>query len=145
MQNNRRKTLLINRTFQLSFIKLAFAFLCMIYLLCVGVGVWLINPIFDYAQSLGSKEMNELTLLLDELAFYGPIVLGILFVVISCFVVAASLLMTHKIAGPLYNLEESMKGMLENNELRSIRFRRGDYFSNIESSFNRFIDQITLK
>lgn len=145
MQNNRRKTLLINKTFQLSFIKYSFIFLCLIFGVFIVVGHWLIAPIYDYANEMGMREIGELNIILEELKFYAPIVLGLLFVVICCFFAAASLLISHKIAGPLYNLEESMKLMLENKELRSIHFRKDDYFNSLEKSFNQFVDKMTLK
>lgn len=145
MQNNKRRTLLINRPFQLSFMKYSFIFLCIIFGIFVVVGYWLISPVFEYVNEVGMKELGDLNLVVEEFKFYAPIVIGLLFVVVCCFFAAASLLITHKIAGPLYNLEESMKMMMEKKELRTIRFRKDDYFTNIESSFNHFVDKITFK
>lgn len=36
---------------------------------------------------------------------------------------------THKIVGPIYRLRKSMEGLLNNEEIRPVKLRKGDFFS----------------
>ncbi|MEH0861017.1 MULTISPECIES: hypothetical protein [Halobacteriovorax] len=56
------------------------------------------------------------------------------------------LTMSHKIAGPLYRLNNHFKKLAKSEEdeehfLEKVTFRKGDYFREIEDSFNDLVDK----
>ena len=68
----------------------------------------------------------------------------ILFLIIAVINVAVILLtgilISHKVAGPLYRL----RTFLENKDILNaerVKFRKGDYFLDIENSLNSFIER----
>lgn len=54
------------------------------------------------------------------------------------------LTMSHKIAGPLYRLNQHFKSLSSSDKipvLEKVRFRKGDYFKELEDSFNELVDR----
>jgi len=63
-------------------------------------------------------------------------------VVVVLLITIQGLRYSHKIAGPLYRLNQDMKSMATDGTLKTIKFRTGDYFPEIEQSFNQLITKI---
>ena len=60
-----------------------------------------------------------------------------------CLVVFSTcIFFSHKIAGPLYNLNRQLKKVKEMDSLETIKFRKGDYFKEIEESYNEAVEHI---
>ena len=57
-----------------------------------------------------------------------------LFVAIYLFVFG--LLYSHRIAGPIYRLQQDLKGFTAGKPLRRIKFRKGDYFQELANAVN---------
>lgn len=47
---------------------------------------------------------------------------------------------SHKVAGPLYRLKKNLEQSSMKN-LKSVGFRKGDYFTDIKDAFNAFISR----
>ncbi len=54
-------------------------------------------------------------------------------------IVAAGLMFSHRIAGPLYRLKKHLDQMVITGKLSQVTFRKKDYFIDVASSFNRHI------
>ncbi len=51
------------------------------------------------------------------------------------------LFMSHRIAGPIYRMVQELERMKEEGRLNRVRFRKGDYFTELGDAFNGVIDQ----
>lgn len=60
----------------------------------------------------------------------------------SLIVFSACIFFSHKIAGPLYKLNLSLKKITEMDSLETLSFRKGDYFSELETSYNNAVETI---
>jgi len=49
------------------------------------------------------------------------------------------ILVSHRIAGPLYQLEEAMKEYLETGVVKTVRFRKHDFAERVASLYNQVI------
>jgi len=56
--------------------------------------------------------------------------------------VIGGLLISHKIAGPLYRLKKELTVMEQNKKAHHLNFRDNDFFQEIPEQFNKFIDSL---
>ena len=134
----KRKSFLINRTFQLSIISW-FSLLC---LLLIGI-FYIANISFFHFLSNQALEagitsdhiyfslLNEQEVLMNKIFVYSS-----LFSIIV--IQLGGLFLSHKVAGPLYRLNQHLRSHNRQN-VTPLKFRKGDYFREIEESFNEFI------
>ncbi|MBL6988181.1 MAG: hypothetical protein ISR65_00295 [Bacteriovoracaceae bacterium] len=111
---------------QFRFVYVKFQLTLMAYILAPIV---LINSILVYNSS--SEETDIISLVLTLLAI----------VVVAIFY---SLNFSLRIAGPIHSFKMSLKKMkeIEGNALQHIKFRKGDFFTDLESDFNEYVDFI---
>jgi hypothetical protein len=53
-------------------------------------------------------------------------------------IAVGGLVLSHKVAGPLYRLTQHLKRSSPEN-IKPVQFRKGDYFPEIQDAFNEFI------
>ena len=138
-QQNRRRTYLINPRFQWRFIGfMATVSLLAISLLFVSnilffrnmehealsVGLTRDNPYFDFLQ----EQKSALSLLYFTVS-------GLVFVVMM----GLGILYSHRIAGPLYQLDRKMRRIASGEEPSPLQFRRRDQFVELAESFNAML------
>lgn len=136
---NRRKTYLINPRFQWRFI----GFMAVVSLLAISllyasnilffqdmerearsVGLTPDNPYFDFLQEQ-KWSLSKLYFGVAALVFVLMMVLGIRY--------------SHRIAGPLYQLNNRMKRIANGEDLSPVKFRRKDQFLELAENFNAMI------
>jgi methyl-accepting chemotaxis protein len=141
-QPNRRKTYLINPRFQWRFI----GFMAAVSLLAIGV-LFISNILFfrdmeAAARSVGLAPDNPYFDFLDEQKsalyrlFFG--VSAVAFVLMM----ALGILYSHRIAGPLHNLNNKMQRIAGGEEPSPVNFRRRDQFRELAESFNAMIGKL---
>ena len=140
---NRRKTYLINPRFQWRFI----GFMAIVSLLAISmlfvsnilffrnmeqearsVGLSPDNPYFDFLQ----EQKSALSAL-----YFG--VSGVVFVVMM----SLGIMYSHRIAGPLHNLNNKMKRIADGEDPSPVNFRRKDQFQELADSFNAMLARTT--
>lgn len=141
--SNRRRTYLINPRFQWRFIGfMATVSLVAIALLFVSnivffrdmerdalsVGLAADNPYFDFLTEQ-KADLSRLYFGVSALAFLLMMGLGILY--------------SHRIAGPLHNLNTKMKRIADGEDPTPLSFRRNDQFSELAESFNALVAKLT--
>lgn len=132
MQNN-RKTILINKKFQLRFAFVVCSFLIPFSLIFPTIVYHLFNTLIDYithdigTQSL--KTMEETQNQMIELL----VVFETLIILITFFI---SLYLSHKIAGPLFKLKKAMDESDHRKEFTDLKFRDGDHFEDLANEYN---------
>tara|TARA_B100000925_G_scaffold273240_1_gene237809 strand:+ start:4432 stop:4989 length:558 start_codon:yes stop_codon:yes gene_type:complete len=130
----KRRIYLINPKFQIKFALLVTAFL---------IGVSLIYPYTIYqiiesvAPALGDKA-KEFSQRKSDIF----LTLGIWQVCYSLIIFSACIFFSHKIAGPIYKLNTFLKKIPELGVLQTMYFRDGDYFRELEESYNAAIKSI---
>ena len=136
---NRRKTYLINPRFQWRFI----GFMAAVSLLAISmlfasnilffrnmeqearsVGLSPDNPYFDFLQEQKSA-LSTLYFGVSGLVFVSMMGLGILY--------------SHRIVGPLHNLNNKMKRIASGEDPSPLNFRQRDQFRELAESFNAMI------
>jgi methyl-accepting chemotaxis protein len=136
---NRRKAYLINPRFQWRFIGfmatvslLAIAMLFLSNILffrgmereALSVGLAADNPYFDFLQEQKAS-LSRLYIGISGLVFVLMMGLGILY--------------SHRIVGPLNNLNNKMRGIANGEDPSPLNFRRKDQFLELAESFNAMI------
>jgi len=142
---NRRRTYLINPRFQwrfigfmatVSLVAIALLFLSNIVFFrdmqrdALSVGLTADNPYFDFLQEQ-KADLSRLYFGVSALAFLLMMGLGILY--------------SHRIAGPLHNLNTKMKRIADGEDPTPLSFRRKDQFSELAESFNALIAKMTKR
>jgi methyl-accepting chemotaxis protein len=142
-QPNRRRTYLINPRFQWRFI----GFMAGVSLLAVAM-LYLSNILFfrnmaQEALSVGLAPDNPYFDFLDE----QKAALSRLYLAVSAAVVVVmvglGVLYSHRIAGPLRQLDGKMRGIAGGEPPSPLRFRRKDQFQELAVSFNAMIARFT--
>ena len=140
--DNQRKTsnILINSSFQFRFMRMIFGLLLVTYSSVIIVAYWIYGQVFDKLLEMDLPlEAQDLITNIREIDIF---IAALLFGALACFFLAASLLISHKIAGPLYNLESKIEEMIESGQLKNIKFRKGDFFPSLEQKFNELVSKI---
>ena len=119
-QDNLRKKLLINSSFQYGFIATVMLF--------VGF-IWLVLILFSYTYF---KFITEMT---DNAPFF--ITSFCLLMVFELCALLFSLWWSHKFAGPLYAFERHIDALLNENEVSPLSLRKGDKMKVLESLANK--------
>lgn len=59
---------------------------------------------------------------------------------IICLIAAWSIIVTHRIAGPIYRIEQDLKRVLQGENIDPIHLRRGDEFQELVKLLNQLIE-----
>ncbi|MBT3235711.1 MAG: hypothetical protein HN353_07155 [Bdellovibrionales bacterium] len=65
--------------------------------------------------------------------------------IISILLGIVGLYLSHRVAGPIYRLRESLRDMNQKDTLHSITFRKNDFFHDLLPIFNRHIEVVKSK
>ena len=143
--SNQRKVYLINPRFQLRvtsyFILLAginilISYACVFYFFDIfqskGVEIGLPkNHVFFMFIEDQITQMNSIFLIMAILTFFILLVAGVL--------------ISHRIAGPMYRLNQDLRVMADKRELKSLKFRKKDFFQEIPEAFNLVVEAFKVK
>lgn len=139
---SRRKVYLINPRFQYSFIAFScaagFISLCILYF-AILYFFWSFE---QRGISLGIPSNHIFFRFIDEQrqTMNMVFIAGAIFSFITTSI--GAIILSHKVAGPLYRLVKHLKNLNENKTLSEVKFRDGDFFIEVEESFNSFIRNI---
>jgi methyl-accepting chemotaxis protein len=134
-----RKKFLIQKGLQLkyvTFILLTVLGLSSLVVLTIHLSVWLAlvqSGSTPQTQSIIAEIMSNMNILF---MFEVPLVL-----LISVF---AAIMISHKVAGPVYRLQQAAKQVARGDLTSNVRLRRDDELQNLSSAFNSVIDNLQL-
>jgi methyl-accepting chemotaxis protein len=121
---------LINRKMQL---RLTFKFIALTVSFCLVIGVLVYHTIWPVVSGFVPLALiNQLKGLIFYRLFYFSIPLIIL--IMGCCIV-----FTHKIAGPIYNMESKLEQLLDGETPRLIVLRKGDELQELADKLNATI------
>lgn len=135
-----RKNYLINKKFQLNFllkIIVLSLFNNIIFLFAIN---YFFNDLEKTGQSIGIPK-NHLFFKFISHQYYELFFVVLLVSAFSTlFIFIFGLLMGHKIAGPMYRLKIEFESMAKEKRLNKLAFRKGDYFQEVQDSFNNLVE-----
>jgi hypothetical protein len=63
-------------------------------------------------------------------------------IVLNIIIFLFCLKFSHRVAGPIYNLTQHLNRIETLQDLKNVKFRKGDYFQELEDAFNNFVKKI---
>ncbi len=144
MGKNQRslKNYLINPSYQLKYI--LYNSLLGFILTCLYAYVFYVHINENYSILIDLSDMTTETreLLYRELKNIITILI-ISSVAFLCAAAIVGVVISHKVAGPMFKLESTMREMIENKDFkRRVKFRPGDEFQSIANTFNKLLDKV---
>ena len=131
-----RKVLLINRPFQVSFLK----HVLLLAVLVLGIFYTALHFLFysfrKQGLDMGLDENHVFFRFIDKQQFTMDMIFGITMVITVIVIVAYGLLLSNRVAGPLHRLKIYLEQYKDSNENKELKFREGDYFSEIADALN---------
>lgn len=137
---HRRKIYLINPRFQYSFI--IFASTIGLVSLCIFYFA-ILYFFWSFEQrgiSLGIPAKHIFFRYIDEQRHSMNVIFSIAAVLVLITTSISALILSHKVAGPIHRLKEHLKDVITQQTLRPVKFRKGDFFIELEESFNTFVE-----
>jgi len=142
---NRRKILLINPKFQLSMITF-FSMVSMgVIFTFYGSIYYFFNIFKENGKEMGFLPGDPFFLFIDEQIFRMNFIFFVASAISMLLLFVSGLYISHKIAGPLYNLRKFLERVNAGAEEDEVHFRKGDYFLEIESLINKNIKYMKSK
>ncbi len=136
----KRRQLYINKEFQFRFIFKFFLILILGGAISIGL------TLFNTNDSLTTTYMNsKLVIQNTSLAIMPSVIYTTLITtfVIGLVVIMVTLLVSHKIAGPMYRFEKDIKRIAGGDLKSRIRIRKSDQFQEIALSLNAMIEALS--
>ena len=141
-KRNQRKKLLINRRFQLSFLLYTCGISIVIFLFCyISNHLFLWN--FDKMGSeAGLPRSHPFYTLLERQSAFLDLTYIVTAVLILITLTVYGLYLSNRIAGSIYRLESFLKGRLQGKSEGAFRFRKNDYFQELEQPINELVERV---
>lgn len=123
-----RRQILVDRSFQLSFLRLW---------LTVGLGLVVLSAAFYFfaRQFLGSKQI-------DPIILRVILGMGAFILIFSALMGTLSIVLAHRVAGAAYRLEKSLDRILEGDISEVISLRKGDYLTRLAERLSRLQERL---
>jgi hypothetical protein len=134
--NGGRKNFLINPKFQLSFL----AYTLGVSILTIGffyaADAYFFWKFRQLGTGLGLPANHVFFQFLDEQHSTKNTYYGIAAAVAVSFLSIWGLLLSHRVAGPLYRLRKHLGSVARGETLSDVRFRKGDFFPEVADAYN---------
>ena len=134
----RRKQFFINPRFQLLMIAFSVGLGVIVTIVLYVANLYLFQSIAggEYAEFLQDSAMMEL-IEEDVSRFWTSILCAALGVFI--LLGFAALLISHRIAGPIYKIQKHMKEVISGSQKNECHFRENDFFPELADSYNELL------
>lgn len=139
-QPNKRKIFLINRAFQLSIILKFFLLSLILIAIFYASNLYFFQHLKNEAiaanlppDHIFFQFLHEQKTLMNKIFIFTSLAS-----IVIQFV--GGILLSHKVAGPLYRLTQHLLNS-HIKDVKPVKFRKGDYFLEIEEAFNQFIEK----
>ncbi|MCG8619447.1 MAG: HAMP domain-containing protein [Desulfobacterales bacterium] len=135
----KRRQVYIKKEFQTRFIAKFFSILILSGVISIGL------TLFNTSDSLTTTYMNSKLVIQNTSFAIMPSVIYttlITTVLVGIVVIGVTLLVSHKIAGPMYRFELDIKRVTEGDLKSRIHIRKGDQFQELANSLNAMIDSL---
>ena len=135
----RRRRFIVDATFQYALLRLLVA----LWVFFTAVQGWFMyylysGPVFDFEQILNQPDVKIIAS--GPPQFVGLMVLAAILGLIV--VVAVGVHLSHRVAGPIFRLKESLKRVASGELGFVVRFRDGDYVGDLQELFNGMLQAL---
>lgn len=141
MLSFKRKKFLINPKFQLSFIVFS------IFVSLLGMGIFYSSIKYFFwsfkkiGQDNGIPEGHLFYQFIEDQARKMDSTFMIAGSVVIIIGLIGSIVISHKVAGPIYRLTKHLHDSSPNDEKLEVKFRKGDFFIELQDAFNQFVNK----
>jgi methyl-accepting chemotaxis protein len=139
----KRKVYLINPKFQLNIVGKFAIFSMLNIAIFYSCFYAFYSKFYNKGLSLGLPKNHAFFVFLSDQKY----IFDSIFVVASAISILAliifGILLSHKIAGPMYRMRMHLKSCGEEKTFKQVKFRKGDYFTDVQDSFNEMVDKIS--
>ncbi len=149
---SKRKVLLINPKFQLSVIRQFFFLLIVVLITIAVIFWWQYSPLLEAINTVGLDDSHPFMVAFDKFHFMMLIILICCSIFAFCMFYIAALIISNRVAGPLYHLITHLRSIREGTResddstgFPRIKFRTKDYFQEVADEINRFFDFVQKK
>ena len=136
----RRRRYLINKPLQFIYSGIMI-YLLLIGIIVVGVATYYLtfNTILDELESQGGLPqaydmVRNINLLITKRV-------GTMLVVVLVFAFGLGVYYLHRIAGPIYRIEKTVREMAEGKKVEPLRLRKKDFFKSLAEAVNKLIEK----
>jgi methyl-accepting chemotaxis protein len=138
----KRRQYYINRKFQAGFI------LKFVLVLILGAILSVVVSMLTTQTTLTSSfEGSKLVIEKTSLAILPSVILTnvITTLVVGAVVIIITLLVSHKIAGPMFRFEKDLEEISQGNLQKQIHIRNGDQFGSVARNLNQMVEKLNEK
>lgn len=140
-QHRKKSSLLINPKFQWTLIGYASFIAALILLAVYGLFSFGFHEFVQIGTQAGlpTDHVYFQFIRMQETTFLR--VIAAIALLIAVILIVGGLIISHKIAGPVYRMQKELLSMAEKEpiELRNINFRKGDFFPELAEAFNSLV------
>lgn len=133
-----RKVILINKPFQYSILAWFSCLSIILISIFYSTILYFFYNLKKEATSVGLPHDHIFFTFINEQKSIMDNVFIVSSIVAILVILMGGLILSHKVAGPLYRLTKHLQGYDKNN-IPPLKFRKGDYFPEIEKAFNDFL------
>lgn len=134
----------VNRKFQLQFIALVFAPIILSAVIMYASKEFMYREKVAFGQQLGLPADHGYYELLKYHENIESQVILFSFFASALIFLAWSLFISHRIAGPIYRVTETLKNAKPNEGLKPVHFRPSDFFQEMPQALNEFLEKNNL-
>ena len=131
----KRKEMLVNPKIQWTLMATYLVSILIVIGVCYGSALRLVEGVRETVLTEGPSPI--LDQLKDDLILTLAVTSAILITGVGTWI----LIVSHRIAGPIYGLVRVLQDLAQGKEGRRVHFRKGDFFPDLEKSFNQFYDR----
>ncbi len=133
----KRKTLLINREFQLSFIRHMLLLTFFVIALFYAANLYHFWNLREQGLSLGLPATHVFFKFLRQQQGTMDIIFALASVAAGITIIGYGLFLSHRVAGPLHRLKKYLRSPdAISSTYRELKFRENDYFSDVAQAVN---------
>jgi methyl-accepting chemotaxis protein len=134
--SNRRRVFLINPKFQLKVIGYAFAMAAITIGIFYSANLYFFWEFKQQGASIGLSPDHVFFRFIREQQSQMNVFFLFASLAVSAVIGVGGLLLSHRVAGPLYRLDKHMTEVAEGKTTRDLNFRDKDFFQELVESYN---------
>ncbi len=137
----KKRSLLINPKFQWTLIGYAAGIAALILVVVYGLLLFAFHKFVEVGMQAGLPADHIYFQFIQMQQTTFSRVMITLALIVGIILVSGGLVISHKIAGPVYRMQKEFNSMAANEpvELKTVQFRKGDYFPELADSFNALV------
>jgi len=139
MKKYKRRKYLINKSVQFAYAGITI-WLLLIATILVGTITYYLTLNTILTQIEAEKQLIDTYAIVKNINLLLGKRIGILLGFIVIFTLILEILFLHRVAGPIYRIEKTLKDLAEGKKVEKIKLRKKDFFKSLAETTNQVID-----